>query len=125
MELVKDFLVTFMQLFLSAVIPPLAAVAAGYLIAWAKKKLAQATAELDETTLWAIKQAATSAVLAAEQTGLGKSAIEKKDFAIATATEWLESKGIKFDLATLDTLIEAAVMTEFNQEAVIESKSVL
>ena len=124
MELVKYFLVTFMQLFLSAVIPPLAAVAAAYLIAWAKKKLAQATADLDATVMWAIQEAVTAAVLAAEQMQLSDKIEDKKQFAINRATAWLKEKGIEFDLKTLDTLIEAAVMKEFNQNVIEVSEPV-
>jgi type II secretory pathway pseudopilin PulG len=114
MEIIKEFGLSFLQLFLGYVLPPLAAAIAALVISWLTKKINEATARLGENAQWAINQAVRAAVLAAEQVHLVDTAINKKEYALDKATEWLALKGIKFDLSTLDTLIEAAVMQEFN-----------
>jgi hypothetical protein len=109
-----DFLSSFTQAFLNAVLPVLAAALAGLVIAWITEKINNIKSRLSEDARWAIDQAVRAAVLAAEQVHLVDTAIDKKDYALTAATNWLEAKGIKFDLLQLDTLIEAAVMEEFN-----------
>ena len=118
-----EFLVAFAQKFLEIVLPVLATALAGLVVAWMTKVINDIKAKLSTEAQWAIEQAVNSAVLAAEQVHLVDLAIDKKDFALNAATEWLEAKGIKFDLAQLDTLIEAAVLTEFNRERAQELRS--
>ncbi len=117
-EILKNFGVSFLQLFLQLVLPALVSAIAAYVIAWFSKRLKEATAHLSNNTQWAIEQAVKAAVLAAEQVHLKDAAINKKNYAIDKATDWLKQKGISVDLATLDTMIEAAVMQEFNKAKV-------
>lgn len=115
MEVLSDFFWKFLQLFLNAVIPPLIAVAAGFIIALVKKLLEKWTASLNLDVLYIIQEVATSAVLAAEQASLKEHALDKYKFAMEQAANFLASKNIKFDLEELSGLIEAAVMDEFNR----------
>jgi len=115
MEVLKDFGVTFLNLFLQLVLPPLMAVIAGYVIKWVKSKIAAAEAVLDSNTLDIIKKAISSAVLAAEQVGLADVLLDKKEYAINAAQQSLAGWGLAIDLDELDVLIEAAVMEEFNR----------
>jgi hypothetical protein len=116
MEVIKEFGLSFLQLFLGYALPPLAAAIAALVVAWLTQKIKEVTASLNERAHWAIQQVVNSAVLAAEQVHLVDILIDKKEYAIEKAMEWLEDKGIKFDLATLDTMIEAAVMAQFNKD---------
>lgn len=113
-----DFLSSFTEQFLNAVIPVLAASLAGLVIALFTKVINDIKEKLTDQQEWIITQAVNAAVLAAEQVHFVDAAIDKKDYAIDIATEWLKSKGIKIDLARLDALIEAAVMNEFNRSRV-------
>lgn len=108
LEILKDFGISFLSAFLNIVLPTLAALLAGYVIAWLKKKF-------DFENLQIVKDIVKAAVLAAEQENLAGRIKEKKEYALTMAENWLSTKGIKFDLTTLDGLIEAAVMDEFNR----------
>lgn len=109
-----DFLSAFLQKFLEVVLPVLATALAGLAVAWITKIINDIKSHLSGDAQWAINQAVGAAVMAAEQMHLVDAAIDKKDYALTAATNWLESKGIKVDLNILDTLIEAAVMNNFN-----------
>lgn len=115
LDVLKDFGVTFLNLFLQLVLPPLVAVLAGFVIKWVKSKISAAEAAIDSTTQDIIKKAVSAAVLAAEQVGLADVALDKKDWAIERAQTLLAANGLAIDLEELDTLIEAAVMEEFNR----------
>lgn len=115
MEGLIDFFWKFLQLFLNAVIPPLIAVAATFIVALAKKLIDKWTASLNLDVLYIMQEAVRSAVLAAEQAHLKDLAVDKYQFAMEQAANWLASKNIKFDLEELSGLIEAAVMDEFNR----------
>ena len=115
MEVLSDFFWQFLQLFFNAVIPPLAVAAAVFLVAIVKKLLAKWTASMNLDVLVIMQEMARSAVLAAEQVNLVELAIDKKEYALNLAAEWLTEKKIKFDLGQLADLIEAAVMDEFNR----------
>jgi len=115
MEVLTDFFWQFLQLFFNAVIPPLAVAAAVFLVAIVKKLLAKWTASMNLDVLAIMQEMARSAVLAAEQVNLAELAIDKKEYALGLASEWLTEKKIKFDLGQLADLIEAAVMDEFNR----------
>jgi len=115
MEVLTDFFWQFLQLFFNAVIPPLAVAVAVFLVAIVKKLLAKWTASMNLDVLVIMQEMARSAVLAAEQVNLVELAIDKKEYALNLAAEWLTEKKIKFDLGQLADLIEAAVMDEFNR----------
>ena len=115
-----DFLSAFAQAFLNAVLPVLATALAGLVIAWLTKVINEIKAKLSDDAEWAIREAVRAAVLAAEQVHLKDSAIDKKEYALTAATNWLESKGIKFDLNQLDVLIEASVMRQFNMGRLVD-----
>ena len=115
MEVLSDFFWQFLQLFFNAVIPPLAVAVAVFLVAIVKKLLAKWTASMNLDVLVIMQEMARSAVLAAEQVNLVELAIDKKEYALNLAAEWLTEKKIKFDLGQLADLIEAAVMDEFNR----------
>jgi len=115
MEVLSDFFWQFLQLFFNAVIPPLAVALAVFLVAIVKKLLAKWTASMNLDVLVIMQEMARSAVLAAEQVNLVELAIDKKEYALNLAAEWLTEKKIKFDLGQLADLIEAAVMDEFNR----------
>jgi len=123
MEVLMDFFWNFLQLFLNAVIPPLIAVAAAFVIALAKKLIEKWTASLNLDVLAIVQEAVRSAVLAAEQAHLKDFAIDKYQYAMEQAANWLASKNIKFDLEELSGLIEAAVMDEFNRPRAEELRS--
>ena len=111
-----EFISAFLQKFLEVVLPVLATALAGLAIAWITKLINDVKARLTEDQEWIINQAIQAAVLAAEQTGLRESAVEKKQYAIQVATQWLAMKGIHLDLNVLDARIEAAVYDQFNRE---------
>ena len=115
MEVLTDFFWQFLQLFFNAVIPPLAVALAVFLVAIVKKLLAKWTASMNLDILAIMQEMARSAVLAAEQVNLVELAIDKKEYALNLAAEWLNDKKIKFDLEQLADLVEAAVMDEFNR----------
>lgn len=115
MEVLIDFFWKFLQLFLNAVIPPLIAAAAAFVVAMAKKLLDKWTASMNLDVYAILQEAVLSAVLAAEQASLKDFTIDKYKFAMEQAANWLAYKKIKFDLEELSGLIEAAVMDEFNR----------
>lgn len=123
MEVLGDFFWKFLQLFLNAVIPPLIVILAGFLVALAKKLIGKLTASMNLDVLAIMQEAARSAVLAAEQVNLVQLAIDKKEYALQQASEYLASKNIKFDLGELSDLIEAAVMDEFNRPRAEEART--
>jgi len=114
-----DFLSSFGQKFLEAVLPVLFTALTGLVIAWITKVVNEIKAKINDDAEWAINQAVNAAIYAAEQQNLVGNIQDKKSFALDIATEWLAQKGIKIDLAKLDVLIEAAVMQEFNRDRTI------
>lgn len=81
-------------------------------------------ADTPEARAELIDNAVQAAVLAAEQTGLQKVALQagadlaaqKKDFALQLAQAYLKEHGVKVDLGLVDGLIEAQIM-RFKMEA--------
>lgn len=122
MDILKDFGVQFLNLFLQIVIVPLLGVVAGFVIAWLKKKIEVAKASLDASTQKIIDDTVKAMVLAAEQVHLVDKLIVKKDYALEQAANYLAAKGIPVDLDKLSDLIEAEVMAQFNQDAIVERK---
>lgn len=111
----EDFVSKFAQEFLSIVLPVLASLLAGLVIAWIKKVIEQVKAKMDERFIWLLDEAVRIAVLSAEQVNLSGFVEDKKDYAIGVAEKWLAERGYKIDLAVLSDRIEAAVMEEFNK----------
>ena len=119
-----DFLSAFLQKFLEVVLPVLATALAGLAIAWITKLINDIKARLTEDQEWIINQAIEAAVLAAEQIDLKGVVIDKKDYALQVAMQWLSLKGIKINLNILDARIEAAVFDQFNRDKTDLSKTV-
>lgn len=115
MEVLTDFFWKFLQLFLNAMVPPLAVALAVFVVALAKKLLDKLTASINLDVMAAMQEAVTSAVLAAEQVGLKDFVLDKYKYAMEMAANLLAYKKIKFELEELSGLIEAAVMDEFNR----------
>jgi hypothetical protein len=89
-------------------LPPLAVAVVALIVAWINKVAKGLSAD----QMKAIQLAVTMAVNFAEQTGLTKTGMEKKNAAIAAAQAYLDKQGIKVDAWLLDKMIEAAVNTE-------------
>jgi len=117
----KDFVSVFVQEFLGIVVPVLASLLAGLLIAWIKKLVEEIKAKMDHRFIWMLDEAVRVAVLAAEQANLAGFVEDKKAYAIDVAEKWLAARGFKVDLGILADQIEAAVMEEFNKEKIIKS----
>ena len=111
----SDVIWKFVEQFILALIPLIVPLLGAWLLpkainAWKELKLKSG---IDPALIDAI---AKMAVQAAEQAGLNGWAEDKKAWAIDKAVEFLKSKGIKIDLAILDTAIESAVMELFNNK---------
>jgi len=117
----KDFVSVFVQEFLGIVVPVLASLLAGLLIAWIKKLVEEIKVKMDHRFIWMLDEAVRVAVLAAEQANLAGFVEDKKSYAIDVAEKWLAARGFKVDLGILADQIEAAVMEEFNKEKIIKS----
>jgi len=117
----KDFVSVFVQEFLGIVVPVLASLLAGLLIAWIKKLVEEIKVKMDGRFMWMLDEAVRVAVLAAEQANLAGFVEDKKSYAIDVAEKWLAARGFKVDLGILADQIEAAVMEEFNKEKIIKS----
>lgn len=112
----KEFVSVFAQEFLSIVLPVLASLLAGLVIAWISKVVAEIKGKMDDRFIWVFDEAVRVAVLAAEQAELAGYIANKKAYAIDIAQRYLESRGFKIDLALLSDRIEAAVMEQFNKK---------
>mgnify|MGYP005819080247 CR=1 FL=1 len=119
-----EFISAFLQKFLEVVLPVLATALAGLAIAWITKLINDVKARLTEDQEWIINQAIKAAVLAAEQIDLKGVVIDKKDYALQVAMQWLSLKGINLNLNILDARIEAAVFDQFNRDRKDLSKTV-
>jgi len=117
----KDFVSVFVQEFLGIVVPVLASLLAGLLIAWIKKLVEEIKVKMDGRFMWMLDEAVRVAVRAAEQANLAGFVEDKKSYAIDVAEKWLAARGFKVDLGILADQIEAAVMEEFNKEKIIKS----
>ena len=109
-----EFWMKLIQNLLLAFLPILASLAAGALFAWLRKTWAEFKAAKPDVA-WILEQAAAMAVQAAEQAGAAGFIKDKKEYALGIAQLYLDSKGLKIDLALLDAAIEAAVFAEFNK----------
>ena len=72
----------------------------------------------DDTRFKTIVSIAKTAVLAAEQMGLGGLIEDKKAAAIQMAQTMLNDRGIQVDVSALDAAIEAAVAAELNRPVI-------
>lgn len=115
----KEFVSSFAQELLLAIIVPLAGLLAGLIIAKIKQVLVLAESKIDERYIWMIDEAVRIAVLAAEQAKLANYIDNKKAYAIDIAQRYLEARGFKIDLALVSDRIEAAVMEQFNRDKLL------
>ena len=113
-EVLLGFLFQLAQGVLLILLPALATMIAGWVlakakIAWLNFKEAQSG--------WAstLESIATLAVKAAEQLNVAELIEDKKSYAVQVAQLWLNDKGLKIDLAVIEAAIEAAVFDEFNK----------
>ena len=107
----KDFLSAFVQLFLVAVIPVLVTAA----VAWIKGKfqeIKEARPDIVRELSWMMP----IFVQAAEQAKVAGLIETKKDYALSLAQEWLKSKGWSLDLFLIEGLIEQAVYDTINSQ---------
>lgn len=112
-----DFWYKLIENLLIAFLPVLASLAVGALYAWARKTWAQFK-EHSPDIAYILEEAASMAVMAAEQAGAAGYITEKKEYALGIAQAFLNAKGIKIDLALLDAAIEAAVYKELNSNKI-------
>ena len=109
----NDVLSAMLQSVLTYLLPVLAVALTGFLVAKIKSLWAEAKAWNPEITTL-LEQAATFAVLAAEQAGAAELIESKKAYAFDIAERWLELRGVHIDLDLIDAAIEAAVYEQFN-----------
>lgn len=114
--MVLDFTSVFLQKFLEVVLPVLATAIAGLVIAWINKVVAEVKIRLGEDWQWALEAAVEAAVMAAEQVNLHGELVDKKEYALTFAENWLSERGVKVSLAVLDAKIEAAVWEVINRD---------
>ncbi len=105
-----DFFWKLAQNILAASLPILAAA----LTAWLVQKIREMGKQINADTMDSIRIAVGIAVDAAEQAGAAKLIINKKNYAVGLAQEFLDKQGIKVDLSLLDGLVEAAVLTSLD-----------
>jgi hypothetical protein len=116
MDVVNSFLSTLAQGLLVAAIPILIA-AAAY---WLKQKGDEIKSKLTQEQLTTLESVGAIAVRAAEQAGLSKQVMggaAKKDYALKVAQDYLNRIGVKMDVATVASVVEAEVLKQFNSAA--------
>lgn len=109
-------IVDFLNIFLQAVLAVAVPILATQLTRWALSKVAEARGAATEQQLMALDTITRLAVQAAEQAKLGGFVQDKKVYAIGVAEGLLKQYGVKVDLTQLSSLIEAAVLDEFNRD---------
>jgi hypothetical protein len=100
----QDFLSTFLQLFMAALIP----VVVTAIVAWIGGKLQEIRAKRPDVMrelAWVMPMIVT----AAQQAKVADLLIDKKEYAIGMAEEWLKSRGWKLDLVLISGIVEQAV----------------
>ena len=122
-SMVSDSLAKFAQSCLDIALPILVTAAIGGVIvqakiAWSNFKQSQPT-----VADW-LEKAASFAVPAAEQAGIGAKlkglAFDKKDYAIEIGQKWLEAYGVNVDLSLIEAANEKAVAQLFPHTAVTQ-----
>lgn len=112
LDILKEYGFTLLQLMLEAVLPVLAV----FIIQWVRAQIQIAMDKLNDNQRAILNEAARIAVLAAEQMNLAGKVADKKAFAVDFAQKYLDEHGIIISLGTIEGAIEAAVMSEFNQQ---------
>lgn len=87
---------------------------------WARQKAAEIKQNLSKEQLLMIEKGVHIAVKAAEQAGFSgilKSGIEKKEYAIDAVQRYLDRAGVAIDVEEIATLIEAEVNSQFTKYA--------
>ena len=110
---ILDILTDFAGQVLAIVLPFLAASAAAWLVAQARKVLADVKVNAGSNVGYWLEEAANMAVSAAEQTL--KDNAEKKAYALGLATDYLKARGVKLDVAVIAGADEAAVFDELHE----------
>jgi len=116
MDVANSFLSTLAQGLLVVAIPILIA-AAAY---WLKQKGDEIKSKLTQEQLTTLESVGAIAVRAAEQAGLSKQIMggaAKKDYALKVAQDYLNRIGVKMDVATVASVVEAEVLKQFNSAA--------
>lgn len=109
-ELLNELLSIALKALLAALVPVLALLARVAV----QRLEAYLASKLDGEQLVLAGKLVSTVVLAVEQTAAQESAQEKKRQALQAAEAALKARGIALDLASLNLLVEAAVMREFN-----------
>lgn len=116
MEQFTNALQEFVNLVLQAAVPILA----GLVVFWLKAQVQIAMQKLENSKpqlAWAIKQAVSLAVQAAEQAELAGYIEDKKEYAMGIAESWLDQNGWdEIDIVMLDAAIEAEVLKLFTKD---------
>ncbi len=108
-----------LQLVLETLITVLVPILVGYLVKFIDAKIKELHSFVERENLWYVYDVVKQLVYAAEQSGLaGLIAAEgaaKKEYVLKKAQEYLDAKGIKVNVSTLEAMIEAAVYEAFNK----------
>jgi len=114
MEVFTQYGWVFLQGLLNYLVPLLAAQVAVLLGALVVKAVNEIKAKLTADQLVILQTAVDIGIKAAEQLDLAGAIKDKKVEALRIAQNYLTAHGVKIDLATLDSAIEAAVYAAFN-----------
>mgnify|MGYP000877111577 CR=1 FL=1 len=110
-----EFVSVFLEKLAMYMLPPLAALLAGWIVAQTKLLLAKAKA-MNPTLMEQVEWVAKMVVQAAEQAGIAGLIEDKKVWAVEQAEKMLLAQGLKVDLDVIATAIEAAVWSEINSK---------
>jgi len=105
-----DFFWKLLQNILAACLPILAMA----LTVWLAQKIREMGKRINADTMDSIRIAVGIAVDAAEQAGAAELITDKKEYAIGLAQKFLTKQGIGVDVALLEGLVEAAVLTSLD-----------
>lgn len=111
----NEMMSQFVEMFLLALVPPLAGMLAAWLLSMVRKAWADVRDRAGDWG-WALEEGARMAVRAAEQMQLAEMIADKKQYALATVDEYLRARGFTIDIAIIEAAVEAAVLREFNQK---------
>ena len=114
MDALIDVLVKFLETFLLALIPLLVPIVAAWVIAQIRSTWQKFKSTQSESNLFVLKEIATLAVRAAEQSGANLLIQDKKSYAVGVAEDYLAARGITINLSLIEAAIEAAVLEEFS-----------
>lgn len=110
----NEMMSQFVELFLLALLPPLAGMLAAWMLGMVRKVWAEVRDRAGDW-VWVLDEVAVTAVQAAEQMQLADMIADKKQYALATVDEYLRVRGFTVDMAIIEAAVEAAVLREFNQ----------